>query len=142
MRCIYCYPPLANHIWKHWRANLDETTMSNTATDIPKGWQKISTIANNIIKACPFCYTLDVHKKIGNLEHLHLYYSSPISTKTRVHCYQKIEGAILDLYNYASVREFGTPFLENSQKTTLQENLETAAEGTEKAERAVIRHSN
>jgi len=59
-----------------------------------------------------------------------------------VHCYQKIEGAILNLYNYASVREFGTPFLEHSRITTLQENLETAAEETEKAERAVIRHSN
>ena len=53
-----------------------------------------------------------------------------------MHCYQKIEGAILNLYNYASVREFGTPFLEHSRITTLQENLETAAEETEKAERA------
>jgi hypothetical protein len=50
--------------------------MTNIPIDIPKGWQNDPHIADMIIKACPFCYSsrhsIDIDKKIGNLEHLHL----------------------------------------------------------------------
>jgi L-lactate utilization protein LutC len=34
-RSIYCYPPLANQIWKHWRDSLNETIKLNTPSNIP-----------------------------------------------------------------------------------------------------------
>jgi hypothetical protein len=35
-RCIYRYPPLANHIWKHWCTNLEETLKEDKPENIPR----------------------------------------------------------------------------------------------------------
>jgi hypothetical protein len=81
-RCIYHYPPLAGLIWIRWRSSLSEENMMNVSINLPKGWQNNPHIADLIIKACPFCpssrHSIDIDKKIGNLEHLHLYCTSPI----------------------------------------------------------------
>jgi hypothetical protein len=53
-RCIYRYPPLAHLIWKHWQIKLPIDIKANTPTNISRGWQKIPTIADEIIKQCPF----------------------------------------------------------------------------------------
>jgi hypothetical protein len=60
----------------------------------------------------------------------------------RSHCHQKIEKAIGDLYNFASMREFGIPFMSNSRKSTLQENLESIATNLEKQERVIVWNSH
>jgi len=54
-RYTYRHPPTVNCIWKIWWSNLSSEEQENTPKDIPGGWQKIPTIANNIIKRCPFC---------------------------------------------------------------------------------------
>jgi len=141
-RCIYRYPSLANHIWKQWRTNLEESLKEDKPENIPRGWEKIPAIANDIIKACPFCQNNDVQKKIGNMEHLHLYCTACHLMDARSHCHQKIEKAIVDLYNFASMREFGIPFMSNSRKSTLQENLESIATNLEKQERVIVRNSH
>jgi len=141
-RCIYRYPKLANRIWKSWKAQLPDHQKILIAENIPSGWQKITHIEKNIIKACPFCNTVDddADRMSGNLEHLHVYCPSPILVSAREHCHQKIEDAIYALYNYAASREFGT-VLENSTRITiLQERIETTARNTEKTERQVVRN--
>jgi hypothetical protein len=57
------------------------------------------------------------------------------------YCHQKIEKAIHELYNFASVREFNLSFQENSRTSTLQERLENCALELEKQERPVVQHS-
>jgi hypothetical protein len=52
---IYRYPPLANHSWQSWRAKLSVEEHGNISIIIPKDWKKFPDIANDIIKACPFC---------------------------------------------------------------------------------------
>jgi hypothetical protein len=99
---------LAEQTWKHWKYNLqDEILAINTPDTIPKGWKKNPMTCNNIIKACPFCdQDRWIRKKIGNLEHLHLYCTSEILQKARNHCYQKIEDAIGNLYSFAAHHEY------------------------------------
>jgi len=60
----------------------------------------------------------------------------------RSHWPQKIEKAIVDSYNFASLREFGVPFLSNSRRSTLQENLERIATNLEKQERVIVWNSH
>ncbi len=99
-------------------------------------------ICNNIIRACPFCEESPrVRNNIGNLKHLHLYCSSTHWKKARTHCYQKIELALQNLYDYASIIEFDCPLYECLQKTILQERMETAAREAELLSRPVIRNS-
>jgi hypothetical protein len=130
-RCIYHYPPLTALIWKRWRSSLPEENMTNVPINLPKGWQNNSHIADTIIKGCPFCpssrHSIDAAKIIGNLEHLHLYCTSPIISDVRHHCSQKNEHAIPELYNFASMCEYQTPFQESPRATTLQGNLEEIA---------------
>ncbi len=122
-RCMYRYPPLANLIWKHWQDKIPIDIKANTPANIPRGWQKIHTIADEIIKQCPFCVepnntTIEPNnttsKRIGNLEHLHLYCTYPTKINVRTHCHNKIELATHDLYNFASRREYNLPFQECS----------------------------
>jgi hypothetical protein len=91
--CSYRYAPLVNQIWRHWRAALQENARLDTPENIPKGWQKIQRIANNIIKACPFCERNKNNSamRIGNMEHLHIYCTAPILTDTRAHCHKKMK---------------------------------------------------
>jgi hypothetical protein len=79
-RCNYLNPTLADQTWKYWRCNLqDEILQRNTTDTIPKGWKKNPMICNNIIRACPFCDQYPwISKKVGTLEHLHIYYLSNI----------------------------------------------------------------
>jgi hypothetical protein len=54
-RSIYCYPSLATLIWKQWYNTLSTSARATTSVTLPQGWQKIPSIADNIIKRCPFC---------------------------------------------------------------------------------------
>jgi len=108
--------------------------------DIPPRWQKNSIIATNIIKACPFCESLDNNgnRRSGNIEHLHLYCPSPILKNTRTHCYQKLEEALYNLYNYASIREYNISVKHAPRKSTLQERMEQAAVSAEFSPRTIV----
>jgi hypothetical protein len=77
---IYRYPHLANQIWHYWRAKLPQKIRTSTPVDIPKGWQKMTHILDEIIKACPFSDRTNegAKRKSGNLEHLHLYCNKTI----------------------------------------------------------------
>jgi hypothetical protein len=81
-------------------------------------------------------------EKIGNMEHLHIYCTSPILTKTREYCHTRIEAALHALYNSASIHEFATPLATPTRKTILQENMEDAAAAVERQERTIVQHSN
>jgi hypothetical protein len=142
-RCIYRYPPLANQIWINWRASLPGNIKASTSINIPRGWNKIPHIANDIIKVYPFCMTNNGTsiKRIGNLEHLHLYCTAPILVDTRTHCHQKIEESIYAIYNYASLHEYKLSFSDCHRKTNLQENLENTAVKVEKKQRYVVKNS-
>jgi len=103
-RCIYRQPDIARMLWKRWRTlEQNQSVIDNIPLELPKNWKEIPTIYNNIIRACPFCQpTLDIRSKIGNLEHLHLYCTSQYLHEARVHCNEKLERAIFNLYNFAS----------------------------------------
>jgi hypothetical protein len=109
-RCLYRQPSLAEQIWIHWGAHLQVNNPALIATTLPAKWQKNAYIANNVIKACPFCDAVNNNSDriSGNLEHLHLYCSATYLVAARSHCNQKIEDAIVNLYNYASLREYNT----------------------------------
>jgi hypothetical protein len=99
-------------------------------------------IANNIIRACPFCSTTsEICNKIGNIEHLHLYCSSRHLKETRFYCNQKIENATLKLYDYASRCEFGCSLQERPRNTVLQEIMTTAAREAELEIRPIVKHT-
>jgi hypothetical protein len=140
---IYRYPPLANHIWQSCRAKLPIEERGNISINIPKVWKKIPDIANDIIKACPFCTSLNYNtrRRIGNLEHLQVYCASPILVGARSFCHQKIENAIYELYNFASIREYGTSLLETSRVPSLQEKMEQLALELELLERPTVQNS-
>ena len=128
-RSIYLIPTLAEQSWKHWKYNLqDEILAINTPDNIPKGWKKNPRICNNIVKACPFCDQNPwIRKKIGNLEHLHLYCTSDILQNNRNHCYQKIEDAIGNLYSFAAHHEYNCDLQDTTRYTRLQEKMFEAA---------------
>jgi hypothetical protein len=81
------------------------------------------------------------NERIGNLEHLHLYCKSSTLVNTRIYCYHKIERANHNLYDFASIRETGISFHQNTRMTTLQENLQSAALEQEKQERTILINS-
>jgi hypothetical protein len=91
---------LANLSWMRWKSLQECSLLGDiTLTRLPKNWKKNPEICN-VIKACPFCLTINSSDgKVGNLEHLHMYCTSRHLQKVRVHCNQKIEDAIRDLYN-------------------------------------------
>jgi hypothetical protein len=99
-------------MWQLWRASLSIELQQYQPENIPKDWQKRVEIADEVIKRCPFCHIEDIQarRKNGNLEHLHLYCTSQMLVDTRSFCYQKIEDAIIKLYDFASNREFGYLF--------------------------------
>jgi hypothetical protein len=76
------------------------------------------------------------------MEHLHMYCTSPILIKAREYCHKKIEGALYDLYNFASIHEYELTLEAAPRKTTLQEKLENVAISVEKQERLVVRNSH
>jgi hypothetical protein len=143
MRSIYRYPPFANQIWQYWRAKLPQEAKINTPVDISKGRQKMTHVSDEIIKACPLCDTTNdgTNKRSSNLEHLHLYCNTQTLIKARFYCHQKIENAICELHKYASVREYGTSFHENSRTSRLQEELEKTALVLERHERPIVQNS-
>jgi hypothetical protein len=67
-------------IWQIWYEQLSPELQQNTPPDLPSGWQKVPSIADEIIRKCPFSVSCDnaTMPRIGNLEHLHVYCSSPI----------------------------------------------------------------
>jgi hypothetical protein len=116
-----------------------------TSSELPKGWQKLDTIANEVIKKCFFCPCPNNHgqtPRTGNLEHLHLFCTAPVLVDTREHCYEKNEQAIYELYNFAAIHEYNTPFESAPQTTKVQECLESTALQTERQARPVIRQSS
>jgi len=54
-RAIYRQPSVANLIWRQWYNTLSMSAKATTSINLPHGWQKIPSIADNIIKQCPFC---------------------------------------------------------------------------------------
>jgi len=142
-RSINHYPPLANQIWKQWKTTLSDEDKMNTPCNIPKAWQKTPRVAQKIIKVCPFCNsdTRETNGSIGNLEHLHQYCTGPILVDVRNHCNQKIEDALFDIYDYASIHGYNLPFNECNRISTLQENLENCAVELKKTERLTVQKS-
>jgi hypothetical protein len=120
----------------------DEDKM-NTPCNIPKAWQKTPRVAQKIMKVCPFCNsdTRETNGSIGNLEHLHQYCTGPILVDVRNHCNQKIEDALFDIYDYASIHGYNLPFNECNRISTLQENLENCAVELKKTERLTVQKS-
>jgi hypothetical protein len=108
-RCVYRYPPLANHTWTFWR-NLEQNNnvRDTIPVEIPKNWKKNEHICNEIVLACPFCNSNESGNGIrkGNLEHLHLFCQSIHLKKARMECNQKIESALYAIYDFAAMREF------------------------------------
>jgi hypothetical protein len=54
-RAIHHHPSVANLIWRQWYNTLSMSAKATTSINLPHGWQKIPSIADNIIKQCPFC---------------------------------------------------------------------------------------
>jgi len=79
-----------------------------------------------------------VENRKGNLEHLHLYCPSKPLTQARSHCNEKVEEALTNLYNFASMRQYNLPLKESSRMTVLQENMIYAAKEAELQERKII----
>jgi hypothetical protein len=142
-RSINHYPPLANQICKQWKTTLSDEDKMNTPCNIPKAWQKTPRVAQKIMKVCPFCNsdTRETNGSIGNLEHLHQYCTGPILVDVRNHCNQKIEDALFDIYDYASIHGYNLPFNECNRISTLQENLENCAVELKKTERLTVQKS-
>mmetsp|Transcript_18768 Transcript_18768/g.26603 ORF Transcript_18768/g.26603 Transcript_18768/m.26603 type:complete len:667 (+) Transcript_18768:896-2896(+) len=80
-------------------------------------------------------------KKIGNLEHLHLYCPSRHLLRVRHFSNSKIEDALQKIYDFASYRERNCSRTGNVRMTTLQENLITAAKEAELQERPTVQQS-
>lgn len=59
----------------------------------------------------------------------------------RAHCYEKIESALENIYNFASYVEYDKSIKETSRKTKLQESFECTARLTELEERQICRDS-
>ena len=142
-RCVYRYPPLANQIWKRWRDTQKEKShYVRLPTIIPKDWQKRQVIRDYIILACPFCSVSNsTNNKKGNLEHVHVYCPCKPLKDIRLFCNQKIEEALIKLYDYASMREYNCSFRDSPRMTTLQEKLINTAKRAELEERKIIRNS-
>jgi len=136
-RSIYRHPSVANLTWKQWYNTLSTSAQATTSCILPRGWQKIPSIANNIIKRCPFCKDT----RPGDLEHLHLYCQSPILVNARLHCYEKIEDALYDLYNFASMYEYNQPIDDAARDTKLKEQMERAALDIERQKRTTVQQS-
>ncbi len=142
-RCNYLNPSLAEKTWKHWRFSLqDDILKRNTPDTLPKGWKNNPMIRNNIIRACPFCDQSPwISKKVGTLEHLHLYCLSSILQGVRNHCNQKIEEVLYKIYNVAAQFEYGCSIQNATRNTKLQDKMIEAAKLAELQERPVVRDS-
>ena len=142
-RCIYRYPPLVNQIWGRWRdTQTEKDYYDQLPLSAPKDWQKRTGICNYVIKACPFCSSSNsVDNKKGNLEHLHIYCPSKHLMKVRSHCNGKIEEALFEIYNAASMRQYHRPFDATGRSTLLQEKLLLAAKEAELQERLILKDS-
>jgi hypothetical protein len=115
--------------------------VENIPTTLPKDWRKLPNINNNIIKAGPFCQQMPRRNPIGNLEHLHQYCSSNVLQRARIHCNQRIEHALHNIYNCASINEYGRELHEEIRYTRLQEHLISAAIEAELQMRPIVRDS-
>jgi hypothetical protein len=137
---MYRQPSLIRQIWANWKANLPEHKQQNTPNTIPHGWQKNLDIAKIIIKACPFCDSIDSNgcRRCGNLEHMHLFCPSPILVNTRAHCVQKIETALFNIHNYASIWEYDVSVQNAPNRSSLQDDMEKASLDTELRERPIV----
>jgi hypothetical protein len=123
-RAIYLHPSVANLIWRQWCNTLSTSAQATVSINLPHGWQKLPSIADNIIKRCPFCNDT----RPGDLEHLHLYCKSPILINAQAHCHEKIE------YNMSSSA--------TNRRTKLQQKLEQRAMEIEKQERCIVQHAH
>jgi len=134
---------LVHQIWKHWQSLPQNINLvENIPTTLPKDWRNLPNINNNIIKACPFCQQMPrIKNPIGNLEHLHQYCSSNVLQRARIHCHQRIEHALHNIYNCASINEYGRELHEEIRYTHLQEHLISAAKEAELQMRPIVRDS-
>jgi hypothetical protein len=137
---MYRQPSLIQQICANWKANPPGHEQQNTPNTIPHGWQRNPNIAKNFIKAFPFCDSIDSngYRRCGNLEHMHLFCPSPILVNTRTHCLQKIETALFNIYNYASIREYDVSVQNAPNRSSLQDDMEKAALDTELRERPIV----
>jgi len=55
-----------------------------------------------------------------------------------MHCQEKMEDALRNLYQYASSVEYNVPFDETSLLSSLQQRLENAAMDIERQERCIV----
>jgi hypothetical protein len=142
-RSIYRYPPLATQIWHYWQTfEQNESTTESSPSTLPKSW-KNKPVINDIIKACPFCsHTFGTDNKKGTLGHLHLYCPSMFLQRVHAHCNQKLEEAIYQLYNFASLNECSLPLHEITCATTLQENMIATAKESELQVRPIVRSAH
>jgi hypothetical protein len=142
-RCGYKSSTLVHQVWKLWLSLPQNVNLlDDIPATLPKDWRKFPNISNNIIRACPFCLQIPrISYPIGNLEHLHQYCSSTILQRARTHCNQRIENAILNLCNFASINEDGHAFQDRSRHTILQDMLITAARKAELQSRPIVRES-
>jgi hypothetical protein len=137
-RAIYRHPSVANLIWRQWYNTLATSAQATVSINLPHGWQKLPSIANNIIKRCPFCNDTQP----GDLDHLHLYCKSPILINARAHCHKKIEMALYNLYDTASMVEYNMSSSAANRRTKLQQKLEQRAMEIEKQERRIVQHAH
>jgi hypothetical protein len=139
----YRNPSLPNLIWIHWRESLPDTIKNSTSISIPKNWKKLPHISQDTIKSCPFCPThaTIATKHCGNLEHLHIYCQAPLLVKTRDFCHDKMEQAIFNIYDFASMLEYDIPLSSAPRSPSLQEHLEQMALDIETMSRPVIINS-
>jgi hypothetical protein len=76
------------------------------------------------------------------LEHLHVYCTSQLLVGAHSFCHQKIENAIFALYDFASMREYGTPLQDTLRISSLQEHMERIASEIELLERPIVQNSH
>lgn len=131
---------MVKQTWIYWKALEQNRAIADTLPEsLPKNWKKNFLICNDIIKACPFCQPIPGNRcKIGNLEHLDLYCSSPLLRDARLFCNQKIEDAIYNLCEFSAFREYSCSLVNAERNTTLHENLIMAARDSELQERPVV----
>ena len=143
-RRLYRNPSLANLMWKRWRdTQHHKPYFATLPEDVPKDWQKRPVICNFIIKACPLCSCSNSTDNMkGNLEHLHIYCPSRPLEKVRNFCNQKIEQALLALYDFAAMRQYQRPFEDCNRTTFLQENMTRAAKEAELEKRPIAEKTN
>jgi len=135
-RAIYTSMTLAPLVWQRYYLTLNAEDRLATHEHLPKDWRADPLVAAEIMR-CPFCTSIYE----GDLEHLHLFCTTPILQQLREQCYERIENALHNLYSFDHQNErTSTEHINSSASSVsrLQSALEKNARKQELVERPIV----